>query len=189
VWEKGFYPLCKDWTHGSGLSWRAADDTLLVTLLGPRQVVHIDRATGRTLATFGTNWQIPTAPDSPAFEVPHNAMWAEDGRLLLFDSHDGIPESGCYAYRVDPETQTLVVINRWYDTLHAGTFLGGVQELPDGRISCTWGSDGFVRVYQNSSPVLDYELRVDGLLQFGSARWLPNLDPLAAGRPPPDEAR
>lgn len=188
VWDNGFYPLCKDWTHGSGLSWRASDDTLLLTLLGPRQVVHIDRDTGRTLATFGTNWQIPTAPDSPAFAVPHNATWAADGRLLIFDSHDDLPESGCYAYRVDPETRSLMLEDRWADRLHKGTFLGGVQELPDGRISCSWGADGFVRVFPAESSVQDYELRVDGLLQFGSATWIPDLSVLSSGRSARGEA-
>lgn len=180
VWESGFYPGCKDWTHGSGLTWRASDDTLLVTLLGAKQIIHVDRKSGATLDTFGNGASMPAAPGSPPLQLPHNARWSADGHLLVFDSHEvPLEESGCYAYAVDRTNRAIVNDRRWIDGQLLGLYLGGVNELDDGRILCTWASDGVVRVFEREDPVPTYELRVDGLFQFGSVSTfdaLPGLE-------------
>ena len=171
VWEEGFYPGCKDWTHGSGLTWRRSDETLLVSLMGVKQVVHVDRETGATLEVFGPRGTLPPGPGSPVFQVPHNATWSAAGDLLVFDSHD-VPfeESGCYRYKIEREAGLIVNDRRWVDGEHLGLYLGGVSELPDGQVLCTWSSDGFARVFRPDETVPSYELRVNGLFQFGTVR-------------------
>lgn len=174
VWGRGFYPGCFDWTHGSGLSWRAADDTLLVTLAGQAAVVHVDRASGATLATYGGP-DLESSPGVTALALPHGASWTSDGRLLVFDGHDDPVQSGCYAYRVD--SGALVDDRRWTDGAHLGQFLGSARELDDGRISCNWGADGFVRVFPPDRAMPDYELRINHLAHFGSATFVADLSP------------
>lgn len=180
VWDEGFYPGCKDWTHGSGLSWRASDQTFLVSLMGVKQIAHVHRETGATLETFGPRAMTPPAAGSPAFQIPHNATWSAAGDLLVFDSRDvPIEESGCYRYTIDRATGTIVNDRRWVDSGHLGLYLGGVSELPDGQILCTWSSDGFARLFQPDASIPGYELRVNGLFQFGTVRpyeGLPGLE-------------
>ena len=180
TWNSDFYKGCKDWTHGSGLTWRAEDDTLLLSLIGTQQVVHVDRQSGATLAVFGAGGTHVVDATSPGFAIPHGARWASSGELLVFDAHKTPAESGCYLYRIDDVTKTLVSEARWVDTARKGMFLGSVRELDDGRIQCTWGSDGLLRVFERDAQKPSYELHINGLNQFGSVTPLGSLPGLSA---------
>jgi len=132
-----------DWTHGNGLIYDAATDTIVLSLRHQDWMVAIDHATGNVLWRLGDEGDFAlTAGDW--FFHPHSPQWQDDGTLLLYDNGVGNPtvpdedetsRAVRYALNADDMTATLVWEDEAEDFVSA--IAGDADRLADGTILVT----------------------------------------------------
>ena len=162
-----------DWTHGNGVVYDAASDTLLLSLRHQDWVIKIDHKTGEVLWKLGPDGDFAFADDA-AFYHQHAPEWQSDGSLLLYDNGVGDPglapaavQSRAVRYALDYKAMTATRV--WTDDGEPilVPFAGNVDRLPGGRILVTdssiTGMNGFwARLREldaGMTPMLQWSLR------------------------------
>ena len=94
-WTRGFDQHV-DWTHGNGLSYNHADDSILISLRNQLAILKVDRATKELKWILGRheNWPEnlqdkllnPIGDDFLWFGYQHNPRYTPDGTVILFDN-------------------------------------------------------------------------------------------------------
>jgi hypothetical protein len=132
-----------DWTHGNGLVYDAATDTVLFSMRHQDWIVAIDRATGDLLWRLGFEGDFTLTSGTWQFHQ-HSPEWQADGTLLLYDNGVGNPDlpdpmETSRAVRYSIDTGTMEVAQEWED--EAEDFLsiiaGDADRLPDDSILVT----------------------------------------------------
>jgi len=81
-----------DWTHGNGLVYSAADDTILLSLRHQDWIVAIDHGSSEVRWLLGVDGDFTLIDDQYWFFHPHSPQWQPDGSLLLYDNAVNNPE-------------------------------------------------------------------------------------------------
>lgn len=106
-YELGVDKYCQS----NALYWHAETDTFLYSFYTTSTVIHVDHATGDSLAWWGdiSGWEFD--PAESAFDWQHGATFTEEGTLLL-STHSSHTTSECAAreYRLNPEGETLTEV-------------------------------------------------------------------------------
>jgi hypothetical protein len=132
-----------DWTHGNGLVYDAATDTVLYSMRHQDWVVQIDRATGEILWRLGDEGDFALTAGTWQYHQ-HSPQWQADGTLLLYDNGvanpilpDPMETSRAVRYSID--TGAMTAAQEWED--EAEDFLsiiaGDADRLPDDSILVT----------------------------------------------------
>jgi hypothetical protein len=130
-----------DWTHGNGIEYTAADDTLLLSLRHQDWIVAIDRATRDVVWRLGPEGDFALVGGDRWFYHPHSPQWQPDGSLLLYDNGVGNPDiaddveyARAVRYVLDESKMTATQV--WTDD--AEPFLspvaGDADRLPGGHL-------------------------------------------------------
>jgi hypothetical protein len=133
----------RDWTHGNGMIYDAATDTILFSMRHQDWLVQIDRATGDVLWRLGEEGDFQLTGGTWPYHQ-HSPEWQADGTLLLYDNgvanpnlDDALERSRAVRYAID--TSAMTVTQAWED--EAEDFLsiiaGDADRLPDGSILVT----------------------------------------------------
>jgi len=133
----------QDWTHGNGMIYDAATDTILFSMRHQDWLVQIDRATGDVLWRFGEEGDFQLVQGTWQYHQ-HSPQWQADGTLLLYDNgnanpnlEDALETSRAVRYAIDTEAMTVTQV--WED--EAEDFLsiiaGDADRLPDGSVLVT----------------------------------------------------
>jgi Arylsulfotransferase (ASST) len=132
-----------DWTHGNGMIYDPATDTILFSMRHQDWVVQIDHATGDLLWRLGEEGDFALLSGTWQYHQ-HSPEWQADGTLLLYDNGVANPNlenpletSRAVRYAID--TDAMTVTQAWED--EAEDFLsiiaGDADRLPDGSILVT----------------------------------------------------
>ncbi len=145
-WE-GIYPDELDWTHANSISYRAATDSLLLSIRNAACLLEIDRETGAVLAEYGSHgddWGF--AEGTEPFYYQHDARWTSAGNLLMMSTPrqaDGGygHVSVAIEYALDEQRHQLVQVWRYgdVDPLEARSH-GGATRLANGNTVVNWGA-------------------------------------------------
>lgn len=128
-WHVRGFPGAADWTHGNGVTYDPADNSVLVSLRLQDCIIKIDRASGAIVWILGAheNWpkDLQTkllTPIGDGFRWPwhmHNPRITSDGTIVLFDNgiygarpgQERIPFHKSFSrgveYRVDQAAMTV----------------------------------------------------------------------------------
>jgi arylsulfate sulfotransferase len=156
-WTPRGFPKHLDWTHGNGLFYDAADDSVIVNLKHQDATLKIDRNSGEIRWILGepSDWTPALAqkllkrPDGMRWPYhAHNPRITADGTLMLYENAqwgarpftDRLPHSPNQAvsraveYRIDEQNMTVSEVwssarGRSDDTCHA-PFMGDAHRLP-----------------------------------------------------------
>lgn len=132
-----------DWTHGNGIVYDAASDTVLFSMRHQDWLVQIDRASGDILWRFGAEGDFTLTQGTWPYHQ-HSPQWQADGSLLLYDNGLGNPDvpfpmqtSRAVHYSID--TNTMEVTQEWEDSAEdfMSIIAGDADRLPDGSILVT----------------------------------------------------
>lgn len=131
-----------DWTHGNGIIYDAASDTVLFSARHQDWLVQIDRASGDVLWRFGAEGDFTLTQGTWQYHQ-HSPQWQEDGTLLLYDNgfgNPGVPSpmqtSRAVRYAID--TNTMEVTQQWENSEGSLSIIAGdADRLPDGSILVT----------------------------------------------------
>ena len=132
-----------DWTHGNGIVYDAATDTVLFSLRHQDWLVQIDRQSGDVLWRLGSEGDFALDQGTWQFHQ-HSPEWQADGTLLLYDNGLGnpelpFPEETSRAVRYALDTDAMTATQVWEDG--AEDFMtiiaGDADRLPDGSILVT----------------------------------------------------
>jgi hypothetical protein len=132
-----------DWTHGNGLVYDAASDTVLFSMRHQDWLVQIDRATGDILWRFGSEGDFALTSGTWPYHQ-HSPQWQADGTFLLYDNGLGNPdvpdgEETSRAVRFSIDTSAMEAAQEWEDA--AEDFMtiiaGDADRLSDGSVLVT----------------------------------------------------
>jgi hypothetical protein len=150
VMERATGETANDWTHGNGLVYDAASNTILYSTRHQDWIVKIDHATGAVLWRFGDEGDFTLTSGTWPYHQ-HSPQWQDDGTLLLYDNgfhnpnvDDDKESSRAVRYAIDEAAMTAEQV--WEDDAEA--FLvpvaGDADRLPDGSLLVTDSSIGFL---------------------------------------------
>lgn len=119
-----------DWTHGNGIVYSEADDSILLSLRHQDWIIKIDHATGDVRWKLGKDGDFTLASGTWFFH-PHSPEWQPDGSLLLYDNGAANPDvadaderSRPVRYELDETAMTATQVwdetNEKYMSLIAG---------------------------------------------------------------------
>lgn len=137
----------EDWTHANSISYVAESDSWLLTLLGLRAVLNIDRQ-GELLWALGGPASTFESPDGEAVELGrvHQATISSTGSLLVFENGASESDEGASrALELDLDTEDGVAAPSWSyepDPPLSTFALGDVVELTDGERLVVFSSNG-----------------------------------------------
>jgi len=151
-----YWPLlgfdgCADWTHGNSVTVDPADGGLIVSLRHQDAVIKLTRS-GELVWILGdsTGWKTPWSDKllqldgQRPFAHQHDAGFAPDGTLLLFDNGTvgelEDRQSFALGYRIDEVAMTATEVWRYGgDDLPYSDYVSGVTMMPNGNrfIACT----------------------------------------------------
>ena len=114
-----------DWTHGNALKYNETDQSYVLSLANPGDVLKIDRTTGAPLAL----WGMDGLPATPAFDYPHDPTLLDATHLLMFMTDAESTYSGAIEYTIDEQG----LHERWRSgfTSHSD-YLGQATRLENG---------------------------------------------------------
>jgi len=150
-WPLLGFPKCADWTHGNSVTVDPSDAGLIVSLRHQDAVVKLTRS-GELVWILGhpEGWKKPwadkllAAPPGRMFFHQHDAAFASDGTLMLFDNGTvgelQERESFAVAYRIDESAMTATEVWRYGgEHLPYSDYVSGVTMMPNGNrfIACT----------------------------------------------------
>lgn len=133
----------QDWTHGNGIVYDEAADTILFSTRHQDWLVQIDHGSGEVQWRFGEEGDFTLTAGTWQYHQ-HSPQWQDDGTLLLYDNglgNPGLPDpmetSRAVRYSLDPGAMTAAQV--WED--EADDFMapiaGDADRLPDGSILVT----------------------------------------------------
>ena len=145
--EAGFEDMGFDPCASNALFWDEASDTLLYSFYTSMTVVHLDRATGALLHSWGnfSDWRFE--PVSSKFDWQHGVTMTPDGHLMLsthvsLDSDEGVTRE----FEIDDDDDALREV--WSfgegDGVEAPYF-GEAHRLPGGNTLQNYGTNARVR--------------------------------------------
>ncbi len=132
-----------DWTHGNGIVYDTAADTVLFSMRHQDWLVSIDRATGDVQWRFGEEGDFTLTGGTWPYHQ-HSPQWQADGTLLLYDNglgnpnvEDALETSRAVRYAVDAAAMTAAQV--WEDEAEdfISIIAGDADRLPDGSILVT----------------------------------------------------
>lgn len=132
-----------DWTHGNGIVYDAATDTVLFSMRHQDWLVQIDRATGDVLWRFGQEGDFSLPSGMWPFHQ-HSPQWQADGSFLLYDNGLGNPDlpfpmETSRATRWSIDTGAMAATLEWEDAAEdfMSIIAGDADRLPDGSVLVT----------------------------------------------------
>jgi len=165
---------------GNTVSWRASDDSFLVSLALQNLVIHIDHATGATLRVFGQDEQAWSFdPPESGFWLQHGVAFTDTGTLLLSTHAGDDDETGvAREYSLDEDAQVLRQVWSYGEGLGVSAGLGGeAQRLPGGNTLHNYGTTPRVKeITPDGDVVWDADWEIERLI--GHTTWLEDLYPL-----------
>ena len=130
-----------DWTHGNGIVYRAADDTILLSMRHQDWVIAIDHATGEVLWRLGDEGDFTLLGDEYWFFHQHSPEWQPDGSLMLYDNAVGNPErpdseahSRAVRYMLDFDAMTATKVWADDDPPFISALAGDADRTSDGHV-------------------------------------------------------
>jgi hypothetical protein len=125
-----------DWTHANGLVYRAASQSVMVSLRHHNQIVNIDHQSGDLLWKLGQDGDFELKSGS-WFYSQHSPDWLSDNRVLVYDNGNERPRAKKYSravlYKIDESAMTAEQV--WeFKTDHYTSFLGSARGLENGNI-------------------------------------------------------
>ena len=156
TWERPLYAEGADWTHGNGLTYDAARESLLVSMGGTDTVIELSTE-GEVLRLLGgqnaVDGDYQFNPPSAAFSYPHGPHFSADGELMMMSTVSD--RSKLVGYEIDDQQQSLRETWSYGEELgQVVQVLGEVEELPDGNRLVSWGSLGTLQVITPDGEVL-----------------------------------
>ena len=94
-WHNRGFPRHLDWTHGNGLTYDPADDSVIASLRHQDAIVKIDKASGEIVWILGDhgNWRSPQKEKllAPAHDFRwhyhgHNPRVTAEGTIMMYDN-------------------------------------------------------------------------------------------------------
>ena len=133
----------QDWTHGNGVIYDEASDTVLFSARHQDWLIQIDRSTGDVLWRLGPEGDFGL-DSGEFFYHQHSPQWQDDGTLLLYDNGVGNPNlddalETSRAIRYDLDEGTMMATQVWEDAAEdfVAPIAGDADRLPDGSILVT----------------------------------------------------
>jgi hypothetical protein len=130
-----------DWTHGNGIVYRAADDTILLSMRHQDWVIAIDHETGEILWRLGDEGDFTLVGDEYWFFHQHSPEWQPDGSLLLYDNAVGNParpdseaHSRAVRYVLDFDAMTATLAWADDDPKFISALAGDADRMADGHV-------------------------------------------------------
>ncbi|MEM7151586.1 MAG: aryl-sulfate sulfotransferase [Myxococcota bacterium] len=134
----------QDWTHGNGVIYDEASDTVLFSARHQDWLVQIDRGSGDVQWRLGPEGDFGLEGGGEFFYHQHSPQWQDDGSLLLYDNGVGNPNLAdeletSRAIRYDLNTTTMMATQVWEDAAEdfVAPIAGDADRLPDGSILVT----------------------------------------------------
>lgn len=137
-----------DWTHGNGLVYDEASDTVYLSTRHQDWITAIDHQTGEILWNLGDEGDFALAGDDDWFFHQHSPQWQPDGTLLLYDNAVGNPaidnqdaHSRAVRYALDFDTWTATLVWSDDDPAFVSPVAGDADRTPGGhilRLDSTW---------------------------------------------------
>lgn len=128
-----------DWTHGNGVVFDVADDSVLVSMRHQDWILKIDHATGDLLWRLGDEGDF-TLMEGTWFYHQHSPQWQPDGSLLLYDNGiqnpnlaDELERSRSVRYEIDEEMGTAVQVWEARSSYQSG-IAGDADRLSNGNV-------------------------------------------------------
>jgi hypothetical protein len=138
-----------DWTHGNGLVYTEADDTILLSLRHQDWILAIDHETGEVRWRLGDEGDFSLVGDRWFFHQ-HSPQWQPDGSLMLYDNAVGNPaqadvDAHSRAVRYVLDMNSMSATQAWTDddALFRSPIAGDADLTPAGhvlRLDSTWTS-------------------------------------------------
>ncbi len=130
-----------DWTHGNGLTYTAADDTIYLSMRHQDWVVAIDHATGELRWRLGDEGDFELLGDEHWFFHQHSVECQADGSLLLYDNAVGNParpdaeaHSRAVLYALDLDAMTATKLWSDDDPPFVSSLGGDADRMSGGNI-------------------------------------------------------
>jgi hypothetical protein len=129
-----------DWTHGNGIVYSAADDSILLSLRHQDWILKIDHQSGNVVWRLGKDGDF-TLTSGTWFFHQHSAEWQPDGSLLLYDNgacNPDVPDADEHSrpvrYQLDEAAMTATQV--WDETNepYMSLIAGDADRLANGRI-------------------------------------------------------
>ncbi len=137
----------EDWTHANSLAYVAESDSWLVTLLGMRAVLNIDRQ-GEVVWALGGPGSTFQTPQGDPVELGrvHQATFSSTGSLLVFENGASDSDEGSSrGLELDLDAESEVAATSWSyqpDPPLSTFALGDVVELKEGGRLVVFSSNG-----------------------------------------------
>jgi len=126
-------PNTVEWTHVNSVEL-APDGNLLISIRFFNELDKIDHVTGNIIWRLrGKHNQFTIVNDSLPFYGQHDARYAPNGNITLFENGYNSTSHGCRAleYEVDETTMTATAVYKYtYDPLMYSTATGSTQHIP-----------------------------------------------------------
>lgn len=133
----------QDWTHGNGLVYDEATDTILFSMRHQDWVIQVDHATGAVDWRLGEEGDFTLTAGTWQYHQ-HSPQWQDDGSLLLYDNglgNPGLPDpmETSRAVRYSLDTGAMTATQEWEDEAEdfMAPIAGDADRLPDGSILVT----------------------------------------------------
>lgn len=130
-----------DWTHANGLTSRAEDDTILVSMRHQDWLIQIDHQTGEILWRLGDEGDFTLVGDEHWFFHQHSPQWQPDGSVLLYDNAVGNPalsdtevHSRAVRYVLDYDAMTATLAWADDDPQFVSTLAGDADRTSEGHV-------------------------------------------------------
>lgn len=173
-------PYGIDWTHANSIDYEPVTDRYLVSLYYLREVLAIDRATGKIDWILGGGQSDFALSEPEAFAPQHAASWVA-GRVMLFDNHDNkgvsdptVQSSRAVRYALDEATGEAEMVGQWIpaDGLHTA-ILGDARLLPGGAWYVSAGALGIAQVIDPTGRVV-WQVQAPPAVMIGRGAVLDN---------------
>ena len=129
-----------DWTHGNGIVYSEADDSILMSLRHQEWIVKIDHGTGSVVWVLGNGGDF-TLESGTWFFHQHSPEWQPDGSLLLYDNGAGNPDLPDAEERSRPvryvlDEKSMTATQAWDETneTYMSLIAGDADRLENGNV-------------------------------------------------------
>ncbi len=140
-----------DWTHGNGLTYTQADDTIYLSMRHQDWILAIDHASGDLRWKLGDEGDFTLVGDDRWFFHQHSVEWQADGSMMVYDNGIGNPaqpdadaHSRAVRYELDVDAMTATKVWSDDDPKFASSLAGDADRMSNGsvlRLDSTWVDD------------------------------------------------
>ena len=127
--------------HGNSVDM-LPDGNLLVSFRHLSQIVKVNRQTGDVIWRMGGKNSDFTITNDDGFSYQHDVRELPNGHITMFDNGDQRtpPYSRAVEYTVDEDDHTLTKVWEFehFPSVY-GSYMGDVQQLPNGNVFIGWG--------------------------------------------------